>query len=276
MNSDSDLEVLLVLCCLVAVVVFLCFSIGAVNLSALTPSVEAPSPGAPSTETEPDVETQKIAEKEMELSRLQKQLDDLRTEIEAIRLELARMLLAQTRVAEANEAEAKKKEAEIRDLIGKMEELNRQLDEQRKILNALNVPADDAMERDLGKLQAALSEAERQIQDIRRRTADLSQETDVFRPWRDVAGSTQLRNPLFAECRKDSLVLLPEQRSIALSELKQKDPFTSLTGGNDGIVFLIRPDGFEVFQQAFPQARKTGLKLCYEVVDAHLRLEFAR
>jgi hypothetical protein len=35
-----------------------------------------------------------------------------------------------------------------------------------------------------------------------------------------------------------------------------------------GIVFLVRPNGFDIFQEALPKARKASSKIAYEPVDA--------
>jgi hypothetical protein len=63
---------------------------------------------------------------------------------------------------------------------------------------------------------------------------------------------------------------------IAISELEKQNPFKNLPRIIDGIVFLIRPNGFKSFAESYELAEKANLQVAYEPVDSAWVLEFSK
>jgi septal ring factor EnvC (AmiA/AmiB activator) len=271
MDDGNELEVLLVLCCLVVVTVFLCFSMGAVNLSTQAAAIAPIAQTAPPPPPAPALQAKKSA-METESGALEKKLEELLRKSETAKAELAR--LHQLLVAAAGAAG---KGDEISALLKNLEGLNRQLEEQKKLLTSLVIAPDHSMEKDMRKLRDQVAALEREIEELRKRLAVKPSEPSTFSARQLLAsGTTHLSNPLFVECRSGGITIHPEKTELTTSELEKRNPFSSLPSGMDGVVFLVRPDGFESFQAAYELVHKAGLKRFYEAIDAHWRLDFTR
>ncbi len=299
MDEGNELEILLVLCCLVGVTVFLCFSLSAVNLSA---QIDAKTAIGAAPEDPADLQrrlealpqeiaalaaqveklTREIEQRRLEaakppapvpsgdrsteLAALQRQLEEVRNTIDRLTAELDRLKQAGIRQSE--------REVDLERLRQTLEQLKKQIEEKRKILSAIPLSADPALETDLRKLREALAGLDRQSQEARKFLAGMAEEPGTFNIRRNLSGNTTLKNPAVVECRKTGIVFHPEGREITVPQLKSGNPFQQLRGNPDGIVFLIRPDGFEAFHAVFDLAEKTSLPIIFEAVDAGMKLKF--
>ncbi|HAY21729.1 MAG TPA: hypothetical protein DCY27_06100 [Desulfobacterales bacterium] len=93
--------------------------------------------------------------------------------------------------------------------------------------------------------------------------------------WQELGGTIRFKNPLFLECQARIVMVHPGKKVLNMPDLNRKDSLRGYAQGCDGIVLLVRPDGFKTFDAAFLQAKKTGLKLAYEPVDASWQLDFS-
>lgn len=146
-----------------------------------------------------------------------------------------------------------------------------------KALTGLHrTPATQNLAQDLDKLRRELEEINRQKlaaeAEVGKKKADLH----TFNPWQEMGGAIDFKNPLFLECKDRVLVIHPGNRVLNVSDLNRKNALANLGRGHDGLVLLIRPAGFKTFEMAFKQAKKTGMKLAYEAVEADKRLDFTQ
>lgn len=293
MQENSDLEVLLVLCCLVAVIVFLCFSLGAVNLGAqaglgLTAEadVSAPKDGSAYLAARQSELQRTLAELTEQNERLLKELGDMRNQW------AARSPVPQPEQPSVNALAAL--EEKLRELRKRIEEVKAQLRaedldklhkelerlqallEQKKdiLLTKIPIPWDPSAEQSLQRLGDQIKAIDAEIAKLNKLLDDRKCPPDAF-CMVQLTGSTTLRNPLIVECVKGELVIQPAGRErIRLEELERRNLFSPPPQKRDGVAFLIRPDGYGVFQKAFYLAEKSKLPIIYTLVEANRKLVF--
>jgi len=306
-REGSGPEILLVLCCLVAVCVFLCFSAGTVNLAASVGLGRSEETAASAINVarleerkreleravaELDAELgalqQELATKQQEwsarrslasspsdvaqelqhLKRAEKQFRELLTGIERLKVAKER-----TRQKAAERARAEKV---VQELEQKQARLREQLEQKRKTLAEVKIPADRAVDQGLRQLRQEISNLDENIAALKNALKGVECPTNAF-CLSDLKGPTALRRPLIVECTRNRLEIhsAPKKR-VEVSEVERNNPFARLPEDTDGIVFLIRPDGFEAFRRAFVLARETQPKLryFYEAVEAGLQIRF--
>ncbi len=307
MNNNSNLEILLVLCCMVGVITFLSFSMGILTISAnmehdripdhssLIKQKDALLTERKQKESEIERLLKMISEfkKEMEekenklesmkpsgdegkstrqeeLAKLKKQLEELVEKIQEKENELE--LVKQSLV---NIDEIKKKDAELELLKKELDELERKIKEKESELAKMPPSIDDALEKEVEKLRKAIKEAEEKkktLDDKLRKTSD----KDVFNPWKDFPGTLYLQNPLFVECKENLIVLYPDEKILTVSELDKKNPFFDAKQKHDSIVFLVRPNGFDTFEKSISKAKETKLSIAYEPIDFDWKLDVTK
>jgi hypothetical protein len=82
-----------------------------------------------------------------------------------------------------------------------------------------------------------------------------------------------LKKPLIIECRRTALVMHPGGKEIAANESEVARALKAVAVAHDGIVFLIRPDGFDRFKDAYNAASATGLNVIFEPLAASASIE---
>jgi len=310
MSRRGSIEILLLLCCLVGVVAFLCFALGVLNVGTALEQEELLN--LPELTKERDDLEKELNQKEETLRRLKEKAEKLEKKIREKEQELAQMegvdnerkrkereeelrkLKEQAEKLEKkirekeqelaglrqpdNEIDRKKKEEELKSLKSELEELEKKIREKEQELAKLGYPGsvDDSLEKDIERLKKEIEAARKRMEDLRNRIAQKTADANTFNPWKDFKGTVFLRNPMFVECKKDVLILHPQERILPISELSRSNPFSSIGYDYDGIVFLVRPDGFDTFRQSFELAKKTNLKIAYEPVDSNWKLDFSK
>ncbi|MBM4287290.1 MAG: hypothetical protein FJ135_03910 [Deltaproteobacteria bacterium] len=97
-----------------------------------------------------------------------------------------------------------------------------------------------------------------------------------FDVWRELGGTVHFQNPLFLECQARIILVHPGKKPLHMADLNRRNCLQEYIQGKDGIVLLVRPDGFNSFEAALLQVKKTNLKLAYEPVDAVWQLDFTQ
>jgi len=130
------------------------------------------------------------------------------------------------------------------------------------------------LSRDLDKLRRELEDINREKQGLEAELGRKKADLHTFNPWKEMGGAIDFKNPLFLECKDRFVEVHPGKKVLNVQDLNRKNTLANLCKGHDGIVLLIRPTGFNIFEMAYEKAKKTSLKLAYEVVDADKRLDF--
>jgi len=136
-------------------------------------------------------------------------------------------------------------------------------------------PAVDHTE-EINRLRQEISALEEEKNKLLNELGTKKRNINKINVWQELGGTIPLKKPLFLECKARVVLVHPGEKVLKLSDLKKKNPLEAYTQGCDGIVLLVRPDGFETFHAAFLQAKKTGLKLAMEPVDADWQLDFSK
>ena len=94
------------------------------------------------------------------------------------------------------------------------------------------------------------------------------------------AGKNQSKIPRYIECRQDGIIIHPSQQFVPIKSLTDRNSaFTTLINDikqrrdREYLIAAIRPDGFEVFQQARKAIEQQGIDLGYEPVDKEWKLK---
>jgi hypothetical protein len=284
MGKDSSVEVLLLLCCLVGAVAFVCFAMCTVNLATaldkdagLTPDllargrdsllavrVELKRTVVELTAKEAAARARLAADsassgKPDDLARPRRRLEQLRQE----RGELAKEL---GRIGGASPGQAKELEA-----------VERQIDEAQSQLAGIDQPDDQlAGVRDTVALRQRAAALEARIRELGSRRARVpSPGVKPLNTYDSLRIAENLSNPIFAECRTGQVVLHPGGRTIAVANENPGSIFGS-TEGHDGIILLVRPGGLRTFANCLAELEQSGLTLCYEPIDDDEKLDLSR
>ena len=288
MNNRGSVEVLLLLCCLVGGITFICFATCAVRVKAM--QEEAKARGELSARNLRQLEEmkarteqlrQRIAQKEKELAaredallkgeqnkttlaELERQVTGLEEELQARQTELARR---QTQLVAPEKREQYEKT--LAETKARIQELERRLEEKRVLLQALkNGPAEQkALEEEIRRLRQQLAEAEQEI----KRLAEEAKDTDnLFDPSRIGAG--YYKRPLYVECAGKKIKIWPRGEEVDVGKLPENNLFAAQKTACDVIVLLVRPNGFGSFADVLAKAQETGLPVCYEPVRSEENL----
>lgn len=303
-DKRGNIEILMLLCCLVSVIAFSNFALAIITLDV----GEKPEnqTNIPSEKNLGNLkENKKIKEDEL------KRLEDKRRKLEAEigekkkelenKRELAKKTATNKKLEQRNqlndtlielEKQIQQKEKELEETRQSIERL-KQAEKNEKDLKRLQDELErlkaetEAKKREFAKLNIRVDTSgegkekiEKEIQEFEKRKKELEEglrgNKDVFNPWKDFLGTTDIKNPLFVECRKDSINLSLYNKTINISDLKRSNPFSDYVKQHDGIVLLVRPGAIETFNYSYQYVGKTNLKICYEPVDANWKLEFSR
>jgi len=296
-HMNEETATLMVMGCLVAAVLFLCFSLAMINLSnQCDPGETQPQKNsqARAAELEDGKErlsqlqkriaalTEEIQERERQLRQKQEeQKAGRQQELAEKHLDLEKLLSLKKQLAEALTV-AEKKMAALQSEVGegRKQEVEARLQKVLEHLARLKGLIQEkegqlalaAQHREtasrLQELEQELAELHRQKEALHQQAQAAQQRDKEFDPRRKFAGSIHLKHPLFVECNAQAAVIHPEKKQVAWSELNKKPGLAPLAKGHDGLVFLVRPQGFVTFNKCFQAVKKLNLKICYEPVDA--------
>jgi hypothetical protein len=295
-NHRGNIEILLLLCCIVGVVAFFCFGLGIAGLM-----TESESPYALVEEMDQleEVKAQKQA-----------QFDDLKNRKVRLEQEKDQDLAASAHGKEWTETERLEAERSLEELKKARDSLSREIDSRRRELAELHSRHDpksrqererelqkllkqmEAMERQIAKKTAHLSameqdagaesssEKERRLKEelngFRKKKETLGKELDELKTKSLWGGSSQFKNPLYVDCRKDAYILYPGARALGVAEMEDEKRFKSLSAGHDIVVLLVRPEGFDSFNKAYEKVGALSLPRSYEPVESDADLDFLR
>lgn len=293
-NHKGNIEILLLLCCIVGVVAFFCFGLGIASMMDEDGSPEATMEELHSLE-EIRAEKQRLAE-------------DLKSRKDALDKEMEQESGALANERQWSEAERMAKEKELDQLRDARDRLNRKIDSLRRELAALGRPADPksrqekeaelerlaqrlkdiqakinektallaAMEKEAGRETPAEREKslQEEIDSVRQRKEALAKQVDELKARSLWGGASKFKNPLYVECRKDGYRLYPGARVLGVAEMGQGKRFETMAASHDVVVLLVRPEGFESFHKAYESVGALSLPRSYEPVDASVELDF--
>ncbi len=87
------------------------------------------------------------------------------------------------------------------------------------------------------------------------------------------------RTPRYLECRRDGVVIHPQQQLVPQSELAPNTSRLALflaglrsRGDREYVIVAVRPDGFSCFEQVREQVERAGLAIGYEPFNADWEL----
>jgi hypothetical protein len=276
MKGQSSIEVLLLLCCLVGGIVFLAFSLGVVNLCTRLEDFST-------LQADYREVTQQNEAQATELVRLQgsrQRLEETRSsKANAVDVAARDMKTAEAaydkKAQSAQELDVIATKLEKYDKVQSLEKENRRMeaaiDQKRKILLGLDQAGGPSLDKAITALKNQLEILKHREAELTKYLADQKRGTHQFDPYRDIGGVGELKNPLFVDCRGQEAILLPAKKSYSLSSITNSD-LPETFRKHDGVVFIVRPDGFDTFIKVYDQAKKTSIKICYEPVDAGLNI----
>lgn len=223
------------------------------------------------SEKEKDFEKIKLPEKEQEkkeeLISLKKRLDELlrliktkQDELEKIKQELAGL------------EEYGKKEEDLKKLREELEALKRKKKDKEEEIAKTSFYKNNAMIKEIEELRKAIKEAEEKMKELKNK---LKEGNDPV--LEGIRGSLSIKNPLFVECKNNMIILHPDKKALTVSDLGKNNTFSNINVTHRGIVFFIRPDGFDTFNESFGLAQKiadkSNLDLAYEPIDSDYDLD---
>ncbi len=266
--SEGPIMIML-LSCLAVALCFLSFGLGMINLTGSQaaaqpapppPPVAAPVPPPPPPE---DHESRaQAAQKKLELQRLNSELERQRQELERLQREL-----------EQQKANLKKARQQLAALLAQAQSLAQQVAERTGRLAGEQQQTTQAQ----AELDRRITEARRQLQEAERKIEELKKKIDDRKfvdPLRIFGGSGSVKNPQWIECVRDAVVLQPQGERITVEQLKNKSSSFTQTARRSYLVFLIRPQGFDSFEQARELAQSQGAKFGFEPVDDNWALRY--
>lgn len=294
---------LLLLGCLVGAVVYLCFSLGMIKLM----SQLEPGPLADPVEVEQaqeeehrqsqelvrhNQENQKIEQErqawgnriaqekgrqdqerrqravqtQKDLSQLAALKQKLLNEIAVLEKELAKLQ------KEAGEGCKQELEAELQKILSRLAQLQGLIREREKLLAQMEQRRRE--EATLEELEKKLAEARKRREELQKTLLAREEEKKTINPKRAFAGTLRLENPMFVECKQATVIIYPQEKTITLAELTRANPYQELLSRHDGVVFMVRPTGYETFEKSLNLVQKLGTRICYEPIDGdwHIRL----
>jgi hypothetical protein len=285
-DSDQSVEVLLLLCCLVGAVAFVCFAMGAVNLAAAIEKDTDLNPEQLARERDSLLVlrrelTRKVEELSSSIDKelkqaatdpeLQKKLDrlDLRQRtlatLQERRRELERVLSKASGVRPGAAQELEKLEREI-------------LDVQSRLAGTEEVADDEfAGVTDREVLKQRIAELDARLRQLGPRLSRVKTPGGgkVFNPYVSLQGATAMKNPLFVECREGEVVFHPSGRTKDVPDDYVSGDILGSTKGHDAIVLLVRPSGLRVFRKCLEELEGAPRVPTSEPIDEDWPLDFS-
>ncbi len=281
--TEGATEILLLLCCLVGAVAFVCFAMGAVTLGTAIDADEQYDLDALTDEH--DSLRSEVEARMQLLSELRKELEDLeRLRASAGSAEERGNLRLYKREHDSLRAVRSRLEAELREMrsattiraddgpASELQAMDERLVGLRDSLE--NLQAKDELEdiTDLDLLRQQVVDAQRRIEMLRAAPPRGEVDENTFNPYAAMAGARRFSSPLFVECVGSRVVFHPDEETLGV----YFNPFPSRTESHDAVVVMVRPSGLEVFGNCVGWAEHAGLPLCYEPIDEGWSLDFAR
>jgi len=289
-SSGSNIESLLLLCCLVGAVSFFCLSIAISKLLFAGSVIEV----AALKEEEKKIDLQ-LAQMESTLDSLTTILSSLRSELlqskkpagtnqysqsermrleesknlierELMRMERERDLLAaaiseeSAKMASRSEVQVAKDMAETR---RKKEELDHKIQARESELAKYKMP--DIAGESIESLRKIYEDKIKKVEVLANKINELKLKVLT-------SGTEKYRNPIYFDCRGNVIKIYPSARVLALSEAKNID-LSSITINHDIIVLYVRPDGYDTFYALHEKVEALNKPLCYEPLAASQNIE---
>ena len=257
------------LSCLVAAVCFTTLGLGFVNIAggprlpAQPPQVPEPAPALQPHVAKAD-NGQPTEDRKNELEnlavKLEREARDVDRQKQKLALDRATLLKSQNTLA----AIEKQIQDGVRQASEKATTVKGQAEQQRGS-GSVNVEA--RLADDLRQT----AEADRKADELRREIRD---KKTLFDPDHLFAGRDPGEKPLWVECVKGAVILLPQGERIPMEGLNTAPAFKQAVSGRY-VVFLVRPDGFGAFANARAAAEENGAKrLGYEPIDRNWQLKY--
>ncbi len=290
-HSESNIESLLLLCCLVGAVSFYCLSIAASKLLSISTCAAA--------DDSLSVEKTKISER---IVRLKSGVDSLQNLKERLQKEIQQCTKRsanqsnQPEETERLEKTRKKLELELAKLEKERERVKRLLSEEHarapERTKESAIAEMDALKKKKEKLdkqtKARTEELARygnsriadetaenlqeKYQGLIQKTAELDNIIKELRLRILTAGAEYYSNPIYFDCKKNTIRIYPENLVLTLSEA-EKTAIEPLVAGHDIIILYVRPDGYETFNAMEAKIVDVKLAVCYEPLDATQNME---
>ena len=273
-DQRGNIEILMLLCCLVAVIAFINFALGIITLGVETEQEARHDTKIDEQKVNEQRKTEELKKLKEKARELEREIAEKKKELENLR-ELAKTMAGNEKVEQRNKLndqlielekqiqqkekeleetrlsierlrQAKEKEGEIKKLQNELENLKKEIEVKKKEFEKLNIPVDDTIEKDLEKLKKEIEEAEKRKKELEDK---LKESKDVFNPRERLGlgtGAVNINNPLYVECKQECIKLFPYNETINVSEIEKINPFSSLRDKHDGIVLLVRPDGLKI------------------------------
>jgi len=280
MNERGSIEILLLLCCLVGPVIFLCFATAVMKLGDPPPPYD-PALVRRAAELEDLVDRKEhdIARREPaaeSAARAKQDIEDLDRQQKELEARMATLQEEVARLKERTE-DARRRQA---DAAREADRLKQQLDDLEDQIRQR------VLEREHAKAPSAETDVKRQIEDLRaklkdaqstqaRLRAELNELGDGVIDVTRTGGLASFSRPLWIECTPEAVELHPGGR-YSLDTLASNSPFVAgLEDKHDVIKIFVRPGAFEVFgQTVLPCVEAAGLPVAYEPIEASVVLRF--
>ena len=298
------MEILLVLCCTVGIVAFMCFSISTINLGFMHEKedvqqfVESPSSHVELQNKQTDRINylkqlrdriddyrRQITKKEKLLARVEapeknrrkleqysRELNELEAKITQKESELASY---STRSADIDKTQ-KKSVAELDNLKRRLREVEEEMNHEYQQLQEMANSPESALEAAIDSLSRLAALEDDSIGKLETDISAKKSNTGTIDIRTIMKGRTRFTNPLFAECRSGQVLLFPVGATLGEDILSSGNPFSSYKSVYDGIVFFVRPNGFDTFNIAFSKAQEKNFRIAYEPVDADWHLDYGK
>lgn len=299
-NNRGNIELLLLLCCLVGVITLVSLSLGLSNAfreplqndeltkewQDLLREKEAKEKEFQGLEDErkrieqkikevevnvtsagvrrPELQLSKLAE---ELASLTRERDTVLVKIETIRNELARIPVA------PDPRPKEEKQKELGALLKELEDIAKKIKQKSQEREGL------ARVQGEGSGEYSESEGARiktEITRVRNAKKVLEDEIKSLNTRVMMGGNSSFKSPLFVECKKDVYVFYPGGETVGIAELEKRDIFKQRATGHDIIVLFVRPEGFSSFGKAYGKVKTLPVALSYEPLDVDQSLDFLR
>ena len=293
-KNKGNIEILLLLCCIVGVVAFFSLSLSLTNaflekdrdellerwhdLGQEKAEKEARAKileeekselemrmkerEKPSTLSSADPEEErKIMEEE--INKLNKEYDHLQQRVQNLRKEfssLSKLPDPQSR---------SKKEKKLKDLKEKLAQLEERIREKNELLSLLNELPEDPIDK--GK-----DVIEKELVRLRKKRRSLEENLEILNGKIITAGTSQFKNPLYVDCRKNAYIFYPSGEAVIVSEREKRNRFKERSAGHDVIVLYVRPDGIESFYKAYTEVKAMSIARSYEPIEADQSLDFLK
>jgi hypothetical protein len=295
-KSKGNIEILLLLCCLVGVVSFFCFGLGITSLL-LQPSekpelqekldalLKEKEERKALLERLGDDKRELIGEKEKHLKvraepdnfneaqqrELEQELKKLNEERDRLNQEIMKRRKEFTHLQKIPDPEKREeKEREFRELERQHEQLEKKIREKTELL--AQVDAGTTMKPPLGK-ETNLRNTLYKFREKRRRLETELKSLKTRTLW---GGRSQFKNPLFIDCRGDVYTFYPDAETVAVAQIDERNTLELKAKGHDIVVLLVRPEGYESFKKAYEKVKTWSVARSYEPIKAEEDLGFLR